>query len=95
MVSRNNSHKVEIKYCVRCRFILRASWIAQELLMTFPDELSAVCLLPGDGGIFEIHLDGKQLFSRKVAGRFPETSEIKQMIRDRIAPEKDLGHSDN
>jgi len=27
-------------------------------------------------------------------GRFPEVKEIKQMIRDRISPEKDLGHSD-
>ena len=62
--------------------------------MTFSDELSAVCLLPGDGGIFDIRLNGELLFSRKAAGRFPETSEIKQLIRDRIAPEKDLGHSD-
>lgn len=94
MVSRNNSHKVEIEYCMRCRFLLRANWMAQELLMTFSDELSAVCLLPGDGGIFDIRLNGELLFSRKAAGRFPETSEIKQLIRDRIAPEKDLGHSD-
>ena len=28
------------------------------------------------------------------AGRFPESKELKQLIRDRIAPEKNLGHSD-
>jgi len=34
------------------------------------------------------------LFSKKEEGRFPESKEIKQMIRDQILPEMDLGHSD-
>ncbi|HXS29597.1 MAG TPA: Rdx family protein, partial [Steroidobacteraceae bacterium] len=28
-------HAVEIHYCVQCRWLLRASWMAQELLSTF------------------------------------------------------------
>lgn len=95
MVVRKNSHRLEIEYCARCRFILRASWMAQELLMTFADELNELALIPGEGGIFEIRLDGEELFSRKASGRFPESREIKQLIRDKIAPEKDLGHSDS
>ena len=86
--------RVEIEYCSQCRFILRASWFAQELLTTFADELGEVALVPGTGGIFEVRLDGERLWSKKEAGRFPEPKEIKQLIRDRIAPEKDLGHSD-
>ena len=62
--------------------------------MTFADKLSRVALVPGSGGIFEIRLDGEILFSKKSAGRFPESKEIKQMLRDRIAPGMDLGHSD-
>ena len=31
---------------------------------------------------------------RKAEGRFPESKELKQLIRDMIAPERDLGHSD-
>ena len=62
--------------------------------MTFADELGEVALVPGQSGIFEIRLNGKLLFSRKVAGRFPESKEIKQLVRDVIAPGKDLGHSD-
>lgn len=95
MVAGKNSYRVEIEYCTQCRFILRAGWMAQELLMTFADELGEVALIPGTGGIFEIRLNGKLLFSRKIAGRFPESKEIKQMVRDVIAPDKDLGHSDN
>jgi selenoprotein W-related protein len=95
MVAGKNSHRVEIEYCTKCRFILRAGWLAQELLMTFADDLGEVALIPGTGGIFEIRLDGKLLFSRKSAGRFPESREIKQLVRDIIAPEKYLGHSDS
>ena len=94
MVARKNNYRLEIEYCSQCRFILRAGWMAQELLLTFGGELGEVALIPGEGGIFEVRLDGELLFSRKTAGRFPETREIKQMVRDRIAPEMDLGHSD-
>jgi len=78
-----------------CRFILRASWMAQELLMTFAEELGEVALVPGTGGIFEVRLNGERLWNKKQAGRFPEPKEIKQLIRDRVAPQKDLGHSDS
>jgi selenoprotein W-related protein len=87
--------RVEIRYCCRCRFVLRATWLAQELLMTFAEELGELGLVPGSGGIFEVRLDGELLFSREQNGRFPESKELKQLLRDRIAPEKDLGHSDN
>ena len=86
--------RVEIEYCNQCRFILRASWMAQELLTTFADELGEVALVPGTGGIFEVRLNVERLWNKKQAGRYPEPKEIKQLIRDRIAPEKDLGHSD-
>ena len=86
--------RVEIEYCTQCRWLLRAAWFAQELLTTFDTELGEVALIPGTGGILEIRLDGNTLWSRQAEGRFPEIKEIKQRIRDRIAPEKDLGHSD-
>ena len=34
------------------------------------------------------------IFNRKQAERFPESKELKQLIRDVISPERDLGHSD-
>ena len=85
---------VEIEYCTQCRWLLRAAWLAQELLTTFDADLNAVSLMPGTGGVFEVRLNGATLFSRKLEGRFPESKELKQLIRDVIAPERDLGHSD-
>ena len=86
--------RVEIHYCTECRWLMRATWIAQEVLTTFEDEIGQLVLVPRTGGIFEVRADGDLLWSRKGRGRFPELKELKQLIRDRIAPGKDLGHSD-
>ncbi|GAB7562107.1 SelT/SelW/SelH family protein [Methylobacillus methanolivorans] len=86
--------EVEIEYCTQCRWLLRAAWMAQELLTTFDSDLGRVSLVPGTGGIFDVRLNGELLFSRKEQERFPESKELKQLIRDRIDPERDLGHSD-
>lgn len=86
--------RVEIEYCRKCRFILRASWLSQELLFSLGDEIGEVALVPGEGGVFRVRVDGALVFCRREAGRFPESAELKRLIRDRIAPGKALGHSD-
>jgi selenoprotein W-related protein len=68
--------------------------MAQELLTTFEREVGEVALIPGRGGVFEVRLDGEMIFSRQQQRRFPESKEVKQLVRDRIAPAKSLGHSD-
>ncbi len=86
---------ITIEYCTGCRWLLRASWNAQELLTTFESNLKAVTLTPsGAGGIYTVSVDGKVIWDRKEQGRFPEMKELKQLVRDSIAPDKDLGHSD-
>ena len=92
----NRSPRLEIEYCTQCRWLLRAAWLAQELLTTFADELNEVALVPGrnNAGVFEVRPDGETLWSRKAEGRFPEAKEVKQRLRDRVAPGRDLGHSD-
>jgi selenoprotein W-related protein len=90
----NAKPRVEIRYCTQCRWLLRAAWLAQELLTTFEAELGEVALIPGSGGIFEVRVDGELLWSRKDEGRFPEAKELKQRLRDRVVPGKDLGHAD-
>ena len=90
-----NSPRVEILYCTGCRWLLRAAWMAQELLSTFSEELGEIALVPGRGGVFEIRVDKELVWSRESAGGFPEIKVLKQLVRDRIAPFKDLGHSES
>jgi len=68
--------------------------MAQELLTTFDQEISELTLKPGTGGIFEIRANEVLVWSRKERGKFPEITELKQLVRDQIAPGRDLGHAD-
>lgn len=86
--------RVAITYCTQCRWMLRAAWLAQELLQTFEGDLGEVALVPGTGGVFQIQADKCLLWDRKADGGFPQPKEIKQRLREVIAPGRDLGHSD-
>ena len=86
--------KLAITYCTQCNWLLRAAWMAQEVLSTFSAEMGEVTLVPGTGGIFEIRLDGELIWERKRDGGFPDVKQLKQLVRDRIDPERDLGHID-
>jgi selenoprotein W-related protein len=86
--------RIEIEYCTQCNWLARASWVAQELLTTFSHDVASVALVPGTGGIFEVRVDGEVVFSRKEAGRTVDPVELKQAVRDRIAPGRSLGHAD-
>ena len=91
----SKQNHVEIEYCTQCRWLLRSAWMAQELLITFESDIERLSLVPGSGGIFEVRLNQEVIFSRKQAQRFPESKELKQLIRDRIDPDRLLGHSDH
>lgn len=85
---------LSITYCTQCNWLLRSTWMAQEVLSTFSLEIGAVTLIPGTGGIFEIRLDNELVWERKRDGGFPDVKQLKQLVRDRIDPERSLGHID-
>jgi selenoprotein W-related protein len=87
---------ITIEYCPKCKWLLRAAYMAQELLTTFEDDVYGVTLHPSEiSGRYIISVDGFSVFDRKQQGRFPEIKELKQLVRDKVNPGKDLGHSDN
>ncbi|CAK0869511.1 unnamed protein product [Prorocentrum cordatum] len=94
---------VEIEYCVGCRWMLRAAWMAQELLSTFsssttePLVIGRLVLVPNadkPGGVFRVRVNGDEVYDRKAQGGFPEAKVLKQLVRDHLAPQLNLGHSD-
>jgi selenoprotein W-related protein len=85
---------ITIQYCTQCQWLLRSGWLAQELLSTFGTELGGVMLLPGTGGVFEIACGEELLWERKRDGGFPDARTLKNLVRDRLFPERALGHSE-
>ena len=85
---------ISIAYCTQCHWLLRAAWMAQELLSTFGTDLGEVALVPATGGRFEITYDGETIWERKADGGFPDVKQLKQRVRDRLDPRRDLGHID-
>ncbi|MCB8887521.1 SelT/SelW/SelH family protein [Vreelandella malpeensis] len=86
--------RISIRYCTQCNWLLRSAWYAQELLSTFGDQLEEVALAPAHGGTFEIRCDDELIWERKRDGGFPDVKTLKQRVRDRIDPKRDLGHID-
>jgi len=85
---------IRISYCTQCQWLLRAGWMAQELLSTFGQDLGEVVLVPGTGGIFQVTCNGELIWDRKREGGFPDAATLKQLVRDIVDPERELGHSD-
>ncbi len=79
---------------MQCNWLMRSSWMSQELLTTFNLEINEFSLVPGTGGIFKIYANEKLIWNRKSDGGFPEITELKRRVRDIIAPNKNLGHID-
>lgn len=52
--TRTERPRITILYCTQCNWLLRAAWMAQELLQTFGQDIGEVALIPGTGGHFEI-----------------------------------------
>lgn len=86
---------IEIEYCPKCGWLLRAAYMAQEFLTTFLNDIDSVTLKPSEiSGRYLISINNQIVFDRKQYGGFPEIKELKQIIRDKVNPQKSLGHSD-
>lgn len=90
----NTESTVTIRYCVDCRWQLRAQWYAGELLQTFGDALAGVLLVPAHGAIFRIEVGEEPVWNRKTDGGFPDIGDLKRRVRDLVAPGLSLGHTD-
>ena len=86
--------RIVITFCTQCHWLLRAAWMAQELLSTFGTDLGEVALVPGTGGIYRITYGGDLIWDRKTDGGFPDVKALKQRVRDRLDPNRSLGHID-
>lgn len=86
---------VTIEYCPKCGWLLRAAYMAQEFLTSFQEDIDSVSLKPSEvAGRYAISIAEEIVFDRKREGGFREIKELKQIIRDKVNPGKNLGHAD-
>jgi hypothetical protein len=43
-------------------------------------------LVKGRNGVFEVHFENEELFSKRQLGRFPHDGEIEAILENRIQP---------
>ena len=73
-----NDMKISIKYCAEWNYKPRASSMGDALNKEFMADIE---LIAGGGGIFDISLDGKKIFSKFDTGSFPQPAEIIELIK--------------
>ncbi|CAH1679180.1 Selenoprotein W-related protein [Hyphomicrobiales bacterium] len=93
-MSETNKPRIVITYCTQCQWLLRAGWMAQELLSTFGADIGEVALVPGSGGVFQIDCNDVVIWERQRDDGFPDVKTLKQRVRDQLEPGRDLGHID-
>ena len=58
---------ISIEYCPKCGWLLRAAYMAQEILTTFSEDLKAVGLQPAIvSGTYTVYIDDEIIFDRKL-----------------------------
>ena len=72
---------ISIEYCAVWNYLPKASSLEEELKEKFFN--STITLIPSGGGVFEISVDGKLIFSKKSLNRFPEKNEISDILKNK------------
>jgi len=56
---------VEIEYCVPCGFLDRALDVQRAVLQSLGEEIDRATLVTGDHGVFDVRVDGEQVFDKE------------------------------
>lgn len=49
--------------------------------------IGQIVLVPSSGGIFDIDIDRKKVFTKKMLGHYPEPDEVIEILRTALGPE--------
>lgn len=78
--------EVTITYCVPCRYRAKALQDADAILQAFGQRISALRLVTGDHGVYDVGVDGDVIFSLDREQRFPESRDLIEKIGARLPP---------
>ena len=47
--------------------------------------MSAVEVVTGVGGVFDVHIDGELVFEKSMLGRYPEPDDVVPLLREKLS----------
>jgi len=47
--------------------------------------VSAIEVVTGDGGIFDVHVDGDLVFEKAMIGRYPDPDDVLPLLREKLS----------
>lgn len=72
---------VEIKYCSPCKYLPLALKHAEQLLNEFGQKITALSLVPGDHGVYDVKVGGKLIYSTVKVMKFPDYTVIQRAVK--------------
>jgi len=72
--------KISIEYCAVWHYTPRATSLAAELLEKYEEDIETITLIPSDGGVYEIIVNGDLVYSKKSNGRHAEAGEVTRLV---------------
>jgi len=55
--------------------------LATKILTEYGNSITELTLIPSSGGVFEIDKDGKEIYSKKSTGNFPNEDQIIEILQ--------------
>ncbi len=65
--------------------------VTEEILATYQHVIDDLTLVTGEKGIFDVHVDGKLIYSKAETGRKPEDGEVLAALRELIPDVRPYG----
>ena len=59
--------------------------LAARLLEEHARTIGSLELVPGTGGVFDVHVDDELVFTKKMLGRYPQPDDVLPLVGDRLA----------
>ena len=76
--------EIKLEFCVVWNYTPRAVGTIEDILEIYGNKVTKIQLIPSGGGVFELHLNEKLLFSKKELGRHSEDGEILKLIEEEV-----------
>lgn len=62
-----------------------AAGLVARILEEWEGVVGVLEVVPGAGGIFDVHVNGELVFTKSMLGRYPQPDEVMPLLHERLA----------